>query len=712
MSQEIIKAGEGEKNLAIERNDFFQGVPSITVVVDGGWSKRSHKHSYNAKSGVALIVGKETNKLLYLGIRNKFCSICTIAHNKKLSPKKHTCYKNWSGSSSEMEVDILLSGFNAAEAMHGLRYMRVIGDGDSSVISNIQQYVRIWGNMVHKVECANHAMKCYRNRLEKIVVDFPMYKGKRGLTQKAIKRLVVGARCAIKMHSSTKNVQQLRKDLRNGPSHVFNDHTHCSPTFCKVVAKTTETNQVELADGTTEPPSNSIQDSTQDTDSGLSSTLEAILTEEVQQAIELHNEEDEARGQSDSDSCSRKNIPDDLFFQILRAGDRLVSMAPQLISNSTSNIAESFMNIRCKFDGGKFYNRIQRGSFQHRTYGAGLRFQLGPDWSSKVWSEATGAMPGELRTTFGKDRVNQHEKMMKRKSSVKYKENRKKAKYSTSVDSSAQALHAYGTQSVQPPLPSEEVHLLCKEFRESISVTEEEAKKIEEDTIQQGDDPTGLWNSLRRPRLTSSNFGAICKRRKTTPVANAVKNFLYKTISSNVSSLRWGRENEENARKSYIEEMAKRGTPVNTKRSGLVISTSNPCLASSPDGWVEDNSTSQKDGIVEFKCPYASRDVTPSEACSKKDFFCTLEEGQVKLKNKHNYYYQVQGAMAISKKPWCDFVVWTPKGISIQRIQQDSTFWSDSMLPKLLSFYENALLPELAAPEHPNGRPIREPGTW
>ena len=28
---------------------------------------------------------------------------------------------------------------------------------------------------------------------------------------------------------------------------------------------------------------------------------------------------------------------------------------------------------------------------------------------------------------------------------------------------------------------------------------------------------------------------------------------------------------------------------------------------------------------------------------------------------------------------------------------------------KLLSFYDNALLLELAAPEHPNGRPIIEP---
>ena len=76
LSTEIQKAGEEEKRLAIERKYFFQDVPTITVVVDGGWSKRSHKHSYNAKSGVALIIGKQTNKLLYLGIRNKFCSIC------------------------------------------------------------------------------------------------------------------------------------------------------------------------------------------------------------------------------------------------------------------------------------------------------------------------------------------------------------------------------------------------------------------------------------------------------------------------------------------------------------------------------------------------------------------------------------------------------------------------------------------------------------
>ena len=51
------EAAEEEK---IERGSFHDGVPAITVIVDGGWSKRSHKHSYNAKSGAVIIIGTHT----------------------------------------------------------------------------------------------------------------------------------------------------------------------------------------------------------------------------------------------------------------------------------------------------------------------------------------------------------------------------------------------------------------------------------------------------------------------------------------------------------------------------------------------------------------------------------------------------------------------------------------------------------------------------
>ena len=48
----MAEAGRKEKQLAEEQDDYHQGVPCITVIVDGGWSKRSHRHSYNAKSGL------------------------------------------------------------------------------------------------------------------------------------------------------------------------------------------------------------------------------------------------------------------------------------------------------------------------------------------------------------------------------------------------------------------------------------------------------------------------------------------------------------------------------------------------------------------------------------------------------------------------------------------------------------------------------------
>ena len=62
-----------------------------------------------------------------------------------------------------MEADIFLEGFLKAEETHGLRFTRIIADGDSSVYSELTEDVHIWG----KNECANHTCKCMRSHLEK-----------------------------------------------------------------------------------------------------------------------------------------------------------------------------------------------------------------------------------------------------------------------------------------------------------------------------------------------------------------------------------------------------------------------------------------------------------------------------------------------------------------------------------------------------------------
>ena len=226
-------AGEEERRLAIDNNQFHEGVPAITVILDGGWLKRTHKHSYNAKSGVGVIIGHRTQKLLYIGVKNKDCTACARGI------QNHVCYKNWSDSSSAMESAIILEGFLQAESTHGVRYTKFVGDGDSSVHTTLITDVPGWGRAIEKLECANHACKCYRGSLEKIVQDNPHYKGKGGLTTKMRQRLTSAARCAIKMRSRetdrSQTVKKLQADLRNGLHHCFGMHDNCSADFCATV---------------------------------------------------------------------------------------------------------------------------------------------------------------------------------------------------------------------------------------------------------------------------------------------------------------------------------------------------------------------------------------------------------------------------------------------------------------------------------------------
>ncbi len=84
---------------------------------------------------------------------------------------------------------MLAEGFRQAESMHAVRYMKVVGDGDSSVVATIHNTVPVWGPYLQKVECTNHAVRAYHSKLAKLAEDYPSYKHK--LTQKVIKRLTL-----------------------------------------------------------------------------------------------------------------------------------------------------------------------------------------------------------------------------------------------------------------------------------------------------------------------------------------------------------------------------------------------------------------------------------------------------------------------------------------------------------------------------------------
>src|SRR5207253_3921030 len=132
-------AGREEKMFAIEAGRIFNGMPYTRVIVDGSWTKRSYGHSYTALSGCAVVISAYTGKILYIGIRNKFCCICKRSENKGKTPPEHQCFRNWSGSASAMETDIIIEAFQKSISMHGVMYKEYVGDGDSSVFANIVQ---------------------------------------------------------------------------------------------------------------------------------------------------------------------------------------------------------------------------------------------------------------------------------------------------------------------------------------------------------------------------------------------------------------------------------------------------------------------------------------------------------------------------------------------------------------------------------------------
>lgn len=122
------EAAEEEARAAIDRGDVdpIDGIPFITVVTDEAWSKRSYNRNFTALSGVGAIVGAYTGKVLWIGVRNKYCVKCVRAMNKGVTAAPHLCTKNFTGPSSEMEWETILDGFKSSVELYNLRYMKVI----------------------------------------------------------------------------------------------------------------------------------------------------------------------------------------------------------------------------------------------------------------------------------------------------------------------------------------------------------------------------------------------------------------------------------------------------------------------------------------------------------------------------------------------------------------------------------------------------------
>lgn len=481
-----------EKKLAkegcnVDRDGFY----NVCAIVDGGWCKRSYGHGYNASSGVAVIIGALTKKILYIGVRNKVCLICRAIEDGRTPSKDHMCSKNWTGPSTAMESDIIVEGLKYLEKVHSIRCTRLIGDGDTNLMTKVQENVS-FGCRILKIECANHAVRRYFRALERIQKNTSKFHGAKGILarkilQQRMSRLILSARKAIK-DNAVHNLQEpeldkvakLAAEILNGPAHVFGKHDSCG-NFC-------------------------------------------------------------SRKESDPDPCVHEIMTDTGMFSAIMDEIRrtLVSCCNTLIFNCTNNPAENYMSQFCKAIGGKRIDFSKGNSIKRRANIAAVAFQNpAQKWQHNALKALTGRSPGTPHSKFIAKRLKCHIKRLnRRKLFVRYR--RKREHVARGGDNS------YGDQPDLPDLDASIVQLKTLEHMSSIAVKSRD--ELEE--LTRGQASCERWRYERSKRIPSSLFKDVAGRRSTTLCANLVKRIIYSEKIS-VKAMEYGNANEPVAVKEY-----------------------------------------------------------------------------------------------------------------------------------------------------------------
>ncbi|XP_042912555.1 uncharacterized protein [Parasteatoda tepidariorum] len=646
LEENLNLAVQEERILAESKKSIdAEGFHCVPVVVDGGWCKRTYGHGYNSASGAAVIIGHYTQKILYIGVKNKVCLICNAIERGRIEAKPHFCWRNWSGASTAMESDVIVEGLQYLETIHCIRCIQLIGDGDSNTMTKIREEVS-YGNKVKKIECANHAIRRYRRALTKLQTDASKFNGNSGiqarkLLKQKLTRLVTGARVSIKMHNvhshqnfSSEAIAKLSAELKNGPSHVFGKHDNCEE-FC------------------------SRKDSQED-DSVYKLMMETGMLSDIQAIVQRV----------------------------------LIQSADSLIWNTTNNSAENYMSQFCKTSGGKRVDHSKAGGITRRAKIAALAYQEpAQKWLMSAHKCLNKKNPATPVREFVRRRQNFHLNRIRRRKlfcieKLRRLEKRMSGHISKGGDKN------YGDNCQKPDVSDETLTRLKSEFLFSLKVSS--SSELENATRKQSECP--IWKEERSKRISSSFFKDVIGRKNSTLCGKLVKRIVYPE-SIVTKALEYGKVKEKEALLDYCKQ-----TGYKVDSCGLFVCAEKPFLCASPDGLIGKEGLVEIKCPYSARL-YRNL----SEASQSHNIGLKIDEtGSLYLPKSHKYFYQIQGQLAITQRQWCDLFFWSESDSLIIKICRDENFWIKGV-KKLENFFMDCILPELVDSRFKRNMPIREP---
>ena len=241
--------------------------------------------------------------------------------------------------------------------------------------------------------------------------------------------------------------------------------------------------------------------------------------------------------------------------------------------------------------------------------------------------------------------------------------------------------------------PYDELIKACYEV--NISVTDKEIDIIEKDTINQAKG-SGFFRH-RAGRIGASISKAASHTDPALPSQSLIKTICYPDLFKfSTAATEHGCQHEESAILAFEKVMKTQHRNFKVKRCGMVINKDYPWLHATADFLCSCDCCGE--GCGEIKCPYCIDNCNfeqyiqkPSSCLEKRDDF-------LRLKENHQYYYQVQQQLFTTKRSYCDFVVYAinKEGSCFvhDRIYPNKSHW-DKVVPKLAKFWRVGVLPEI-----------------
>lgn len=242
---------------------------------------------------------------------------------------------------------------------------------------------------------------------------------------------------------------------------------------------------------------------------------------------------------------------------------------------------------------------------------------------------------------------------------------------------------------------------LLLSFFDALSFNDNQLKEIEKATRSQSQ--SFQWKSQRRGRITSSRFHDVYTKvnslkaskgqikPKTLPL---ITSLLSPPNLDHVYAVQYGKKHECDARQAFASSEVSKHVSGKMCESGVVVPKGHPYLGASPDNVLSCKCCGKV--TVEYKCPYLlkTKKMSVQEGHKFLDFLVN-KEGKLQINQKHKYYTQVIGQMALLGCKKAYFVVWSEIGpLFVDTVHFNREYW-ERVLRNLVLFYKLHFTPAL-----------------